>query len=79
MRGVGRGTGAGMFGALDEVFHPSGRHVLEERDRQHSLVDDVDSGAPPFRVDLEAGTVRVVRRPRSQPAPEPEPAAAEEA
>jgi hypothetical protein len=62
MRGVGKGTGAGMFGALDDVFHPSGRHVVEERERQHSLVDEVGTGAPPFGVDLEAGTVRLVRR-----------------
>jgi len=65
--GPGRATGAGMFGGLIDVFHPTGRHVVEEQERQHSLVDDVGTGAPPLGVDLAAGTVRLVRR---RPRPE---------
>ena len=73
-RGLSGGSaGAGMFGALIDVFHPTGRHVVEEQERQHSLVDDVGTGAPPFGVDLEAGTVRLIRRrPRPKSDPEPE-------
>jgi hypothetical protein len=53
-----------MFGALIDVFHPTGRHVVEEQERQHSLVDDVGTGAPPLGVDLDARTVRIVRKRR---------------
>ena len=65
-RGAGRpGAGAGVFGGFDEVFHPSGRFVQEERDRRHALVDDVGSGAPPLGVDLQKGTVRLTRPKRA--------------
>jgi hypothetical protein len=62
-----------MFGGLIDVFQPNGRHVVEEQERQHSLVDDVGTGAPPLGVDLEAGTVRLVRRrpPPEHPAGDP--------
>ena len=67
-RGVGAGGGAaGMFGALTDVFHPTGRHVVEEQERQHSLVDEVGTGAPPLGVDLDRGTVRLTRRKRDTP------------
>jgi hypothetical protein len=64
----GSSPGAGLFGGLMDVFQPTGRYLLEEQERQHSLVDDVGTGAPPLGVDLEAGTVRLVRR---RPKPEP--------
>jgi hypothetical protein len=65
-RGPGAG-GAGMFGALVDVFHPTGRHVVEEQERRHSLVDDVGTGAPPLGVDLDRGTVRLTRPKRRRP------------
>jgi hypothetical protein len=55
-----------MFGGLVDVFHPNAKHAVEEQERQHSLVDDVGTGAPPLGVDLDAGTVRLTR-PKRRP------------
>ncbi|WP_460863540.1 DUF6191 domain-containing protein [Rhodococcus aerolatus] len=52
---------------LEIFFNPSARHVQEERERAHTRVDDADSGAPPFGVDLDRMTVTL---PRREPAPE---------
>ena len=56
-----------MFGGLDELFHPGARHIVNERERQHSLRDEVGDGAPPFGVDLENGTVRLPAPKRAEP------------
>jgi hypothetical protein len=55
-----------MFGGLIDVFHPAAKNVLEEQERQHSLVDEVGNGAPPFGVDLDNGSVDL-RVPRRRP------------
>ncbi|MGW2329186.1 DUF6191 domain-containing protein [Streptomyces sp. NPDC001700] len=59
------GGGAASTEALAEVFHPSRRHVQEQKDRQLALRDDADSGTPPgSSVDLDAGTAVVRPRPK---------------
>ncbi|MQY11359.1 hypothetical protein SRB5_14750 [Streptomyces sp. RB5] len=62
-RRTARGAGAAYLQVLDEVFHPSGRQVQEQRERQSQLRDDEGDGAPPRHstVDLDAG--RAVIRP----------------
>jgi hypothetical protein len=60
-------AGAGIFGGFDELFHPGGRHIVDERERQHSLRDEVGDGAPPFGVDLENGRVRLPPPKRAEP------------
>jgi hypothetical protein len=70
-RGTDRpSAGAGIFGGFDEIFHPSARHVVDERERQHSLRDEVGDGAPPLGVDLEKGTVRLPAPKREATGPE---------
>jgi hypothetical protein len=54
--------GSGALGELIELFQPSRRHVVEERQRQHLTADLPESGAPPLGVDLEAGVVRLTER-----------------
>ncbi|MCZ2526667.1 DUF6191 domain-containing protein [Streptomyces sp. HB2AG] len=49
------GGGTPAVEAWDELFHPSQRHVQQERERQLVLQDDADSGAPPSFVDLDSG------------------------
>ncbi|MFB6878684.1 DUF6191 domain-containing protein [Streptomyces sp. NPDC056323] len=49
------GGGASTAEAWAELFHPSQRHVQQERERQLVLRDDADSGAPPSSVDLDSG------------------------
>ncbi|MGW6732258.1 DUF6191 domain-containing protein [Streptomyces sp. NPDC055013] len=49
------GGGASTAEAWAELFHPSQRHVQQERERQLALRDDADSGAPPSSVDLDSG------------------------
>ncbi|MFC5959056.1 DUF6191 domain-containing protein [Streptomyces pratens] len=56
------GGGASAVEALAELFHPSQRHVQQERERQLVLRDDADSGAPPSSVDLDSGKAFI--RPR---------------
>lgn len=59
------GGGAANTEALAEVFHPSRRHVQEQKERHLTLRDDTDSGAPPgSTVDLDSGTAVV--RPRTK-------------
>ncbi|WP_406486496.1 DUF6191 domain-containing protein [Streptomyces sp. NBC_01563] len=41
------GGGASAAEAWGELFHPSQRHVQQERERQLVLRDDAESGAPP--------------------------------
>ncbi|WP_443080818.1 DUF6191 domain-containing protein [Streptomyces sp. PTD9-10] len=41
------GGGASTAEAWGELFHPSQRHVRQERERQPVLRDDAESGAPP--------------------------------
>ncbi|MFI0821539.1 DUF6191 domain-containing protein [Streptomyces sp. NPDC021098] len=61
----GGGSGAANAEALAEVFHPSRRHVQEQKERRLALRDDPDSGAPPgSTVDLDSGTAVVRPRPR---------------
>ncbi|MGW9597446.1 DUF6191 domain-containing protein [Streptomyces chartreusis] len=49
------GGGASAVETWGELFHPSQRHVQQERERQFVLRDDADSGAPPNSVDLDSG------------------------
>ncbi|WP_367657963.1 DUF6191 domain-containing protein [Streptomyces sp. TG1A-8] len=49
------GGGASTAEAWGELFHPSQRHVQQERERQLVLRDDAESGAPPSSVDLDSG------------------------
>ncbi|MFF8715046.1 DUF6191 domain-containing protein [Streptomyces sp. NPDC015184] len=49
------GGGASAVETWGEVFHPSQRHVQQERERRLVLRDDADSGAPPNSVDLDSG------------------------
>jgi hypothetical protein len=57
------GGGASTAVAWGELFHPSQRHVQQERERQLVLRDDAESGAPPGSVDLASGkaVIRPVR------------------
>ncbi|MEE1767628.1 DUF6191 domain-containing protein [Streptomyces sp. JV185] len=58
------GGGASTAEAWGELFHPSQRHVQQERERQLVLRDDAESGAPPSSVDLDSGkaVIRPVQR-----------------
>ncbi|MFE7431325.1 DUF6191 domain-containing protein [Streptomyces sp. NPDC057545] len=49
--------GGGAVETWTELFHPSQRHVQQERERQLVLRDDADSGEPPSSVDLDSGKV----------------------
>ncbi|WP_260474828.1 DUF6191 domain-containing protein [Streptomyces sp. WAC 05379] len=55
LRGSAGGGGASTAEAWGELFHPSQRHVQQERERQLVLRDDAESGAPPSSVDLDSG------------------------
>ncbi|WP_346186049.1 DUF6191 domain-containing protein [Streptomyces osmaniensis] len=57
------GGGKSTAKAWGELFHPSQRHVEQERERQLLLRDDAESGAPPSHVDLDSGkaVVRLVQ------------------
>lgn len=41
-----------------EIFAPGMRHLREERERQRHNVTYPKQGAPPFGIDLDAGTAR---------------------
>ncbi|MFF9480154.1 DUF6191 domain-containing protein [Streptomyces sp. NPDC014733] len=58
------GGGTPAVQTWGELFHPSQRHVQQERERQLVLRDDADSGAPPHSVDLDSGTA-FIRRDRA--------------
>ncbi|MEU0833492.1 DUF6191 domain-containing protein [Streptomyces sp. NPDC005969] len=62
------GGGASTAEAWSELFHPSQRHVQQERERQLVLRDDAESGAPPSSVDLDSGkaVIRPMRSPTSR-------------
>lgn len=62
------GGGASTAEAWGELFHPSQRHVQQERERQLVLRDDAESGAPPSSVDLDSGkaVIRPLRSPTSR-------------
>ncbi|MEV6108851.1 DUF6191 domain-containing protein [Streptomyces sp. NPDC051940] len=64
-RRTARGVGAVYLQAMDELFHPSGLQVQEQRERQSQLRDDEGDGAPPAHstVDLDRGRA-VIRRDR---------------
>ncbi|WP_446750437.1 DUF6191 domain-containing protein [Streptomyces sp. AC1-42T] len=49
------GGGASAVETWGELFHPSQRHVRQERERQLTCRDDADSGAPPNSVDFDSG------------------------
>lgn len=61
------GGGGSAAGAWGELFQPSQRHVLEERERRLTVRDDAASGAPPSTVDLDSGkaVIRPLRSPTS--------------
>ncbi|NYI07835.1 DUF6191 domain-containing protein [Allostreptomyces psammosilenae] len=66
--GVGAASAAGLIDELNVLFTPSQRVVQEEKQRQLSLRDDTDSGAPPHRrIDLDSGRAVVISR-----APDPD-------
>jgi hypothetical protein len=49
-----------------EIFQPGYKHWREERDRKRIEAQIPESGAPPFGVDLDAGTA-LIRVARSSP------------
>ena len=51
------------FGPLFELFHPSTKHIEEQRQAETMLRDDDESGDPPLGIDLDAGTA-ILRLPR---------------
>jgi hypothetical protein len=57
------------MGPLFELFHPSTKHVEEQRQTETMLRDDEESGGPPLGIDLDAGTA-VFRMPRRPPPPD---------
>ena len=73
-RPAGRPPTTGVaLGPLFELFQPSVRHIEEQRQAEHMLRDDEESGDPPLGIDLDAGTA-VLRMPR-RATPPPEDAA----
>ena len=63
------------MGPLFELFHPSTKHVEEQRQSERMLRVDEESGDPPLGIDLDAGTavLRLPRRaiePQDQPTPD---------
>jgi uncharacterized protein DUF6191 len=58
-----------MLGPLFELFHPSTKHVEEQRQAETMLRDDEESGDPPLGIDLDAGTA-ILRLPRRPPPPD---------
>jgi hypothetical protein len=49
-----------------EIFQPGYKHLREERDRKRIEAQIPESGAPPFGVDLDAGTA-VIQFPTCSP------------
>lgn len=50
-----------MFGGVEEIFTPGGKHVEEERQRlEHTRVQEDDHGTGCGPVDLESGQVVIV-------------------
>jgi hypothetical protein len=60
------------MGPLFELFHPSTKHVEEQRQSERMLRDDEESGDPPLGIDLDAGTA-VLRLPRQPAEPRDQP------
>ncbi|TMR01144.1 hypothetical protein ETD83_15290 [Actinomadura soli] len=61
---TGRPISAVAVGELDVFFHGTHRHQQEQRRTSLILRDEESDGAPPrTRVDLDAGTATVRRRP----------------
>jgi hypothetical protein len=58
-----------VMGPLFELFHPSAKHVEEQRQTETMLRDDDESGDPPLGIDLDAGTA-VIRMRRPAPPPD---------
>ncbi len=61
-----------------EIFQPGYKHWREECDRKRIEAQLPESGAPPFGVDLDAGTAVIPRpahptRATGDPAPPPRP------
>ncbi|MDX6209807.1 MAG: hypothetical protein QOF82_2946 [Frankiales bacterium] len=54
------------LGPLFELFHPSAKHVEEQRQTETMLRDDEESGDPPLGIDLDAGRA-VIRLRRPEP------------
>ena len=48
-----------IFDMLAEIFTPSARHMIEERDSRESLRQQAESGDRGLGVDLDAGIVVV--------------------
>ncbi|MGN6301968.1 MAG: DUF6191 domain-containing protein [Angustibacter sp.] len=51
-----------------EIFQPGYKHWREERDRKRIEAQIPESGAPPFGIDLDAGTAVI----RMSPPPAPD-------
>ena len=60
------------MGPLFELFHPSTKHVEEQRQTERMLRVDEESGDPPLGIDLDAGTA-VLRLPRRPPESQDQP------
>lgn len=52
-----------------EIFQPGYKHLREERDRKRIEAQIPESGAPPFGVDLDAGTAVIRVRHTATDAP----------
>jgi hypothetical protein len=62
-------TSGVALGPLFELFHPSTKHVEEQRQAETMLRDDEESGDPPLGIDLDAGTA-ILRLPRRAAPPD---------
>ncbi|HEY0498133.1 MAG TPA: DUF6191 domain-containing protein [Kutzneria sp.] len=63
----GRGgppVSAAGFDEIGAAFYGSKRMELEHRQSQSMLREEEADGAPPNRIDLDSGNVRLSRRPR---------------
>ncbi|GAB3594089.1 hypothetical protein GCM10027446_17440 [Angustibacter peucedani] len=49
------------FDDFIEIFNPGHKHLREERDRKRIEAQIPESAGPPFGIDLDAGTARIVR------------------
>ncbi|KQX63715.1 DUF6191 domain-containing protein [Angustibacter sp. Root456] len=54
-----------------EIFQPGYKHWRQERDRKRIEAQIPETGAPPFGIDLDAGTA-VIPRPHHSPTARPQ-------
>lgn len=74
---TGSDVASGMLGELLEIFQPSRTTLTEERERVRHDRQQAGSAAPPFGVDLDAGTAVLPSSPSSAAGPDARSDAAE--